>query len=790
VETHVFNLYSVTNLRELRTSYRLVDVDGISDSIDRDLAERNLSLLGKRIAYQDKCPVSILRLQDKSVLAIPAATKLTKREYDLPPDVAVLSPREETHELAFEALTPETEGIALSFLGFHLRSPLRRKAGLWSPGGSSFFSKTPVNHKDARREVDVFGGFGFRVIRLDGGMYLSLWLTYKYADSQWLLERFTPDQIHGLKMRHMLYFYGDRMFPVQFVGLTGKTVASQEFKPEHEDARITVFTYTHREVGQRHPWTRAMRPDSPAISFRHPGNEKRRFGAAALCKLLLPTNDPRVSPVHGMSMRPPDARFRAAARLIEKHFSGVALGDIPVRISATPLREPAKVFPVPKVEFGQGKLLRVGQNRKAGEVSLEALGRTRMACLLGADGGIAAPSTLDPQYFFVPGTCERPIAEDFQQRLENMVSNFLRGSYHLEMVVYDNTDARTLKDQVDAIRGALEAAELKSGHGVLMLPYDARKDLHNFIKRDLYSRLQVQCVDATRVREFYDASEQGGKKVFLVPDTSERDYRSYLQHAAMGVLLVNRQFPWVLKNGTRHDVYVGVDVLNYTAAFTFFYDGGRRCFVRTEPTKQAEKLLRAQVATIVEKYLTEDLLGCGSPPRSIVMRRDGRGYHAEWLGFRDAIRSLIRKGILPKDTKFGVVEVYKESARGLRLVLDEGEGRLRNPTIGAWRGLNDCEGIVCTTGQPFQLRGTVKPLLVRVTYGDLDIEWVLQDTFDMSQLCWPAPTRFIRLPIDLKFCDDFLRSIAASADEEEAMYGEESADDEDEGSIPAINYGN
>ncbi len=565
-------------------------------------------------------------------------------------------------------------------------------------------------------------------------------------------------------------------------------MGDQEFKPDHEDARITVLKYTHREVGDKHPWTRSMRPESPAIAYRYPGNEKRRFGAAALCKLLLPTNDPRVSQVHGISMRHPDARFRSAAQLIEKHFSQVALDGIPVKISAAPLREPAKVFPVPELAFGQRKLLRIGRNRKAGEVPLDALGRTRMACLLGADGGIAAPSALDPQYLFVPGTCERLIAEDFQRRLESMVGEFLHRFYRLQTVVYDNANAGTLKDQVDAIRRALDTADVKNGHGVLMLPYDARKDLHNFIKRDLHARFQVQCVDATKVREFYDAAERGGKKVFVVPDTLERDYRSYLQHTAMGVLMVNRQFPWVLKNGTRYEVYIAVDVLNHTAAFTFFYDGGRRCFVRTEPTKQAEKLLRTQVAAIVEKYLTDDLQDCSSPPRSIVMRRDGRGYYAEWLGFRDAIKSLIRKGILPKDTKFGLVEVYKETARGLRLALDEGDGRLSNPTIGAWRALNDREGIVCTTGQPFKMRGSANPLLVRVAYGNLDIEWVLQDTFDMSQLCWSAPTRFTRLPVDLKFCDDFLRSIAASADEEEAMYGEEPAEEEDEGSMPVINY--
>jgi hypothetical protein len=43
----------------------------------------------------------------------------------------------------------------------------------------------------------------------------------------------------------------------------------------------------------------------------------------------------------------------------------------------------------------------------------------------------------------------------------------------------------------------------------------------------------------------------------------------------------------------------------------------------------------------------------------------------------------------------------------------------------------------------------------------------------MSQLCWPVPNRCMRLPIDLKLCDDLLRATAGNADEEEAIYGED-----------------
>lgn len=312
-----------------------------------------------------------------------------------------------------------------------------------------------------------------------------------------------------------------------------------------------------------------------------------------------------------------------------------------------------------------------------------------------------------------------------------------------------------------------------SGHGVLVLLDAAKPDLHNFLKRRLYDRLQLQCARASKLRDFYQLQPRQGTAAFTVPADRERDYTSYLRYTALGLLLVNRQWPWVLENGTHYDVYIGLDVLRNTAAFTFFHEGGRKCFVRLEESQQKEKVPRNKVAAVLYRYLKEDLKDATRKPRSVVLRRDGRTYEAEWLGFQDAVRKLIAEGILPKEVLIGVVEVHKSFAQGLRIASDTGTGELRNPRIGSFREFGDQEGIVCTTGHPFKFGGTVKPLLVRIARGSLDLIKVLEDTFAMSQLCWPVPNRCMRLPIDLKLCDDLLRATAADADDDEALYGEE-----------------
>jgi hypothetical protein len=772
MESHVFNLFEITNLAELQTRYRLVDLDGTFG--EGDLADQNLSLLAKRVAYREQAPVALVRPGGCPALAVPADLELTEREYQLTPDVVTLLPQRETHALELNKLSAETERIGISFLSIHLRTPLMRKPGLWSSGAHTYFSKRPVNYRDDRREIDVFEGFGYRLLRIGTRLFLSLWLTNKYADNRWLLDRYDENSIHALKMRHLLYHGAVRWFPVQLLGLTGKAIAEQRFVLEEDNSVANVYDYTRARAGATAPqWIRSLSPDSPAISYQYPGNEKKHFGAAALCKLLVATDDPRASRLHRLSIKPPEARFRATCELLSAHFSGVSFEGIPVRISDTPLREKPRVFAVPAVSFGQNKVLRVARSRHDAGVGLSELGSSRMSCLLDPQSGLAVHDVLGAQYMLVPQSLERKVAADYQDRLEKTVRQFLHTPYSFRPVVYDDRNAKTLKQQVDAVTAALERAEVLSGHGVLVLPANANPDLHNFLKRRLHGRLQLQCARAAKVRDFYRLEPRNGAASFSVPQERERDYVSYLRYTAMGLLLVNRQWPWVLEGGTHYDVYVGLDVLRNTAAFTFFYEGGRKCFVRLEESKQKEKVPRNKVAAVLYQHLKEDLKGAARKPRSIILRRDGRAYESEWLGFQDAVRKLVSEGVLPKDVLVGVVEVHKSFALGLRIASDTGGGELRNPRIGSYRELGTHEGIVCTTGYPFKFDGTVKPLLVGIARGSLDLLKVLEDTFALSQLCWPAPNRCMRLPIDLKLCDELLRATASEADDDEALYGEE-----------------
>jgi hypothetical protein len=140
------------------------------------------------------------------------------------------------------------------------------------------------------------------------------------------------------------------------------------------------------------------------------------------------------------------------------------------------------------------------------------------------------------------------------------------------------------------------------------------------------------------------------------------------------------------------------------------------------------------------------------------------------------ISDLIKDDVLPASVVVGVVDVRKSTAESLRLFSGRSLETAENPSVGSYRRLSATEGVVATTGWPFALPGTAKPLSLEIIDGELDVEYVLEDAFALSQLVFTAPDRCLRLPGTIKISDDFLEPIAASTDDDAALYGDEEDD--------------
>jgi hypothetical protein len=622
--------------------------------------------------------------------------------------------------------------------------------------------------------MDIYGGFSPRFVMVQSALHLSVPVIYCYTDSRWADEAFNDREIQRLGGRKMLYHYGPRLFPIKFQRRTGKSIQDQDFMPEGSKAVAHVLDWTVEKVGDR-PGGRPLVPESPAIRYKNLGNDQERFGALSLCKLMLNNDDPRVASSRRDHQRTPKQRIEASNRVVDRYLSGITLSGVGLNIGAGPRSSSAKRFGYPAIQLGNGRILRVGDNSRAGEVSLRDLPNARANLLEDRRVGFAVVSELDDQVLVVPRSLGIPTVNDLKSRIETMVSSLIRKPYVLQLVRYNDENKRTLSAQVSAVLHSLNENEVNGGRGLLVLPPGAQPDLHNYIKKNLRERIQFQCMASEKLFGFYGRGGNGNGPLAPRP---ENRFHSYLLNTVMGLMIVNRQWPWVLHAGTHYDVYIGLDVLNHTAAMTFFYEGGRVCAMRDQASSDKERLSRRVVAKLVYEGLRQDSPDLDQPPRSIVLRRDGRLHESEWLGLNDAIQRLVNEGLLPSDIRVGAVEVPKHHSYGMRLV-EELSGRLENPAIGCWEYLSASEGIVCTTGWPFNIPGTVEPLFVRVARGDLDIALVLEDTFGMSQLCWPVPRGCMRLSVDLKLCDEHLRAFAAFADEDLAVFGEATENEEE-----------
>jgi hypothetical protein len=761
------NLFEITNRQELRIACRLLAVHGLPAGEHYD---KQVNLLVKGVSYELRQPVALVRHGDGHALAIPADARLPVLEQQLTPHMATLEPLPGATVLDFARHDLATERIALAFLGHALRTPLWAHPNLWGTPRTSY-EKQPLNVGDRQASVDVYPGFVWNLILTgDGRIFVSVDPIVRYTDRQWLSERMKGQPPGSYLGRHCLYHFGHQWFVVQMVSLTGLSVAEQRFVPDGDDQTVDVLAYTRRRWQSDMPeWVRRLRPDSPAIMFRHPGNERLRYGALELCKLTLSTNDAETSSLHRISILSPRERLRRTIGIVERYFQGAELAGQPIRVAPQPREIERRVFPVPAQRFGHDRVLEVRSDGAGNPdaVRLERLGRRRLELLLDPRAGPLDASPAHAQYVLQPLSLPRDINENFFHRLVEMMQRVSgRADYQAERVIYDDQDATSLVKQVRAIKAALQRAGVTRGYALLVLPENAKSDLHNVIKRELWPNVQFQCATAGKIRRFYEAVGQGWR----VPVALDGKLTSFIRNCAMGLLIVNRKWPWALAAPLHYEVYIGIDVLNGMAGFTFVYKHGEQIIFRNFPCPNPERLTAAQMRDILVTHLTDDLRAFDLHPSSVIVQRDGQSFPSELHGWRLAMRQLRQDGLLAPDAVVGVVDIRKATADHLRVFEGPNPDVIENPTIGSYHVLQSASGIVTTTGRPFELPGTAKPLKAVIVEGPLQIDWVLEDLFAFSQLVFAAPDKCERLPITIKLNDEFLEPISADVDEEAALY--------------------
>ncbi|MBS1789709.1 MAG: hypothetical protein JST85_18435 [Acidobacteria bacterium] len=780
---HIPNLFPIENLSGMQCEYHLLEVTNLPRNAQ---IVENLHRLAGMLAKDAGQPVSPYRVGDRHFLATTASIGKIKNEWRLTPHIAILKPVGQAEMLDYSDIKTEQVDLALNMLRFQIRGVLNKRAELWNDTSSTFYSRNPLPLGDAEEDVVVLPGFSYHLHYLsDGRICVSVESRVKYIDRRSLLEHLNAGaDVADFRLQHFLYRSAYHWFRIQLMDLTGSSVAEQKFVHSQDGKTHNVYDWTINACrGHQPDHLKSLKPDSPAVVFRYPNDRKDMFGAAAICYKTYRSNAPQVRRLHHLSLLPPYKRLQKYQNLISGYLQEIHFpfgGHF--SISDQPLTTRPRRFAIPDLLFGNGKVLHVKESNDDTGIPLQELGWKRMEYLQSSDGGLLIREPLPNQYLIAPTSLQRDVTKAFKSELVRQVRRMYPHQYQLTDVVFDDSNALNLHRQVQAIKRAIEKFGIDRGSALLILPENADADLHNYLKRELFEKLQTQCVDAAKLKTHFTSNGSG---VNLRADAANK-FISYTRNTAIGLMLVNRAWPFCLASPLNHDVHIGIDVLNGMAGFTYLYNGGKDTVFRPYVNTQGEKLSQKLVQKAVYDALKQDIQELKLSPRTLVFYRDGRSFAQEIEGMKVATQKLKYEEILASGTRFGVVEIHKSTTSNLRLFLER-QNRIENPEIGDWFALNEKQGIVCNTGWPFQIPGTVNPLLLSIAYGDLKLEKILADAFALSLLAWTAPDKSSRVPIVNRLGDLFLRPLASNADDEAALYEDDELV-ESEAEAKAVNF--
>lgn len=760
--------------------YQTWAVVGLDDE-DENFDQNRITL--RRLISRDVGgPAEIAHAPDgRLTVYVPEGCGTPQEAYELVPRVAKLR-ESEPGILRVHDNDPRSRRLAERFLQSAVDQPLHQDPSLWQPrAGRAFFEKTPANHHDPNRYVDVFEGHNVRVAHVEGvGFVVFIRETVRYVRADPWPTRIAPntrkDFLKGERRTGgsatCVYRFGQQWYEVTVQSILPDTVSDVQFVDVVSGERVTVYEYTKRQWAGRMPeWTSGLDPQGTAINYRTWKGSERRTGFAQLCHRVLTTEEVRAAGggrLHSdHAIRSPDVRLKGATAFA-RTLAPFSIGGLSGSVGGDPAVIPTRSFPIPSLEYGGGRIL-------SPPARLREYPRERMEMLRKKGAGLWDTSPLGQQWALVPKSIKEGLWSPFLTSLQAEIRSISDGAYEYDpTIIWYDAPGAGLARQVRAVHAALERrGSAPAGYCLAVLPERAHDHLAATLTSDLAAAppLHVACIHQASFGRFFEKPKrnQDGPWRPRQDSRTQSRARGYVRNVALKVLLLNNKWPFVLADdeGAHNDsLYVGLDVLNGTAGFTFMARGGRLCFFKSSDSVRREKLSPRLVYGVLSTAFdhVKDILG--SLPERVVLLRDGRLYPGEQKGFEAACTDA---GV----GRASAIEVRKRTAAGHRLFAVQGSGdrqQIRNPRVGSWLQISADEAVIATTGFPFNIPGTAQPVLIRQTTGPDTIERLAHDVFLLTQLAWTAPDRSIRDPFVLRYTDQRLRAVGTEAHPEEVEY--------------------
>lgn len=767
-------------MSELDFSYRIVDIELPFVNGKEGLYNKQVKKIAQQVSSLTGGPAAMIKRNGKFCIAIPSDRHLEETKIDVAPFTATVKMLDGINQIDSSRVTNANMGLIEKFLDFEIRRQLSNNNQLWKLNSNQFFRKVPLVSND-QSSIDVFGGFVYKLVKLaDGFFYVCLDLTTKYIEKQFLSKQITAANAQVLssrfRKRRVLYQNGDQWYNAEIVGF-GNKISDHEFSLNGE--AFNVFDYINQKVIKGKTSSPAqVEPGDIALLYKYPGRTMEpHSGATSLARIIYNTHDKEAKTLHRQSIKDPSRRFEAINKNIGAYFGGLSFNKKPLRISTAPLVDKVKSFPMPELKFNNGKILKVGHYSDGGNTQLREYGSERKQQVW--DNGVLNKTFFDEQFLIVPEYLGRELISAFKKNAEWQISKLAANFGSFKIITYKVLEGQAATYQIQEIEKALQKQQVSAGFALFILPdltFDSKRQIktfHDCLKNKFYPDLKLQCASASKIRSFFESYPSVHNPQFMecrVPEEKKPKFKSYMFNLALEHLIVNRKWPFALANNPHYDIYIGIDVHDRHAGFTFFFGNGEHIFFfpvevpKKNRSQRAEKL-KSDLLTEMMYGKLKQLIPLYAPdPNGIVILRDGRSFGEEEKALEKVLSSLGADGIIKTDSlKFGVVDLHKQSAVPLRIASQTNSyNKLENPITGAYRPIGDLDGFLFNTGYPFQNPGSAKPLHLSLVKGNVEFIKVLEDVFGQSMLAFSAPDRSNSLPITIKLIDTLLEPLSGS----------------------------
>lgn len=782
MRNHTLNMFAISNIADLNFSYKLVQFDLPSYDGNQENHNKQLQKLALAVSSVTSGPSAIVTREGKRYIAIPANKQMDDTRVDVGPLVVQLKPLAQVYQARASQTDESNQDVIFKFCDYEIRRQLGNHPDLWKMNTGQFFEKTPKPTHEGSN-INIFKGFSYKLVRLeDNHFYIVLDLSTKYIDKNRLSQYVNAANVAVIGKRFLkkrfLYLNGDSWYPIELVNF-GERIDTHTFKKDDREWIVKDYIYS-RPGARKDDMLKVVKPEDLAMLYRYPGRDMEPHnGASSLARMLYRTDDPEVRSLHRQSIKDPSRRFEQIEGFIGRYFQRLSFDGKALVISRKPLEENVRNFQMPGLKFFNDRVLNAGPFQQGGTSSLKDFGYNRKSYL--ERNGALNRSTFDSQYLMVPMSMEKSLVEAFKAEAEAAIKKLAPRFNTFKVIRYPHTEGLAATLQMKEIEKVLSQQQALSGYALFILPDLSSESnmniraFHNQLKNKFYPGLQLQCASAYKINSFFApvaSQNQAGPLVYKVLGENRSRFQSYLFNLTLELLIVNRKWPFALEKPLHYDIYIGVDVHDRYAGFTFFFKNGEQIFFshhqvpKKNRSQRAEKLkAKLLYEVIYEKLKTFIPSNCPSP-NGIVLLRDGRSFGEEEEALTKVIADLKTNGILNNDPKWGIIDLHKQSAVPLRVALQtNGHEKLTNPQAGSYKLINNREGFIFNTGFPFGIRGSAKPQHLSLKAGNINFLNVMEDVFCQSMLAFSAPDRSNSLPISIKLIDILLEPLAASLDE-------------------------